>query len=167
VVRRSEAVTLAAYNGWGNRRLLSRAASLPLATLRARAPVAHGSLLACLLHIVDTQWYWREGAQHGKLPVAKLQPDGFPTVASLRLRSAEEDHLLLAFVRGLSDRALNATVSYSWARARPRRRPLSHILLHIINHGTHHRSEVGRYMAKLGKSPGDLDFIKFVSRKKS
>jgi uncharacterized damage-inducible protein DinB len=166
-VRKSEAVTLAAYNEWANRRLLSRAATIPPATLRAGAPLAHGSILACLLHMVDTQWYWREGAQSGNLPIATLELADFPTIASLRRRSAEEDRLLLSFVRGLSDRRLNATVSYSWARARPRRRPLTHIFLHIINHGTHHRSEVGRYMATLGKSPGDLDFIKFVSRKSS
>jgi uncharacterized damage-inducible protein DinB len=117
--------------------------------------------------MIDTQWYWRQGAQSGVLPVAELQTADFPTLASLRRRSVEEDRLLLSFVRSLSARRLNSTVSYSWGRALPRRRPLWQILIHIINHGTHHRSEVGRHMATLGKSPGDLDFIKFVSRKKS
>ena len=165
-MRRSEAVALAAYNEWANRRLLSKATGIPQAKLKARAPLAHGSILACLLHMVDTQWYWREGAQFGDLPLDKLDLADFPTLASLRRRSAEEDRLLLAFVRGLSDRRLNGAVSYSWPRAYPRRRSLSHILLHIINHGTHHRSEVGRYMATLGNSPGDLDFITFVARKR-
>jgi uncharacterized damage-inducible protein DinB len=117
--------------------------------------------------MVDTQWYWREGAQFGILPVAELQTAEFPTIASLRRRSVEEDRLLLSFVRSLPARQLNSTISYSWGRAQPRRRPLWQILIHIINHGTHHRSEVGRRMAILGKSPGDMDFIKFVSGENS
>jgi uncharacterized damage-inducible protein DinB len=46
----------------------------------------------------------------------------------------------------------------------PRTRLLWHILQHIVNHGTHHRSEIGNHLAVLGQSPKDLNFMKFVAR---
>jgi uncharacterized damage-inducible protein DinB len=162
-VQPSQAIALVSYNEWANRKLLAKAAAFPVASLKAKAPLSHGSFLDSLLHILDTQWYWREGAQFGLLPAARLVAADFSTLASLRQRWAHEDKLLLEFTRGLSSRQLNSMVSYSWPRARLRSRPLWHILIHIVNHGTHHRGEIGRYMATLGKSPGDMDFVKFIS----
>jgi uncharacterized damage-inducible protein DinB len=43
-------------------------------------------------------------------------------------------------------------------------RLLWHILQRIMNHGTHHRGDVGTHLATLGQSPKDLDFIKFIAR---
>jgi uncharacterized damage-inducible protein DinB len=80
-------------------------------------------------------------------------------------KGEHEARLLLDYVRGLSEEALNGEVEYHWARARLRSRPLWQLLLHIVNHGTHHRSEIGSWLATKGQSPKDLDFIKFVARK--
>jgi uncharacterized damage-inducible protein DinB len=163
-MHRSQAITLVSFNAWANHRLLLKAARLPMAKLTAPAPLSHGTILGSLIHILDTQWYWREGAQTGRLPTATLSAADFPTLSSIRRRWDEEDLLLLRFVRGLSAKAVDSIVAYSLPRARLRKRPLWHILVHIVNHGTHHRSEIGRHLAGLGRSPGDLDFIKFVNR---
>jgi hypothetical protein len=69
--------------------------------------------LATLVHILDTQWYWREGAQFGKLPREKLGPSDFSTLRSLRRRWDEEDHLLLAFVLSRTERQIGGTVTYT------------------------------------------------------
>lgn len=145
--------------------MLLKAAQLPRETLSAGAPLSHGSILGTLIHILDTQWYWREGAQKGRLPMHTLTPADFASLAALRKRWQSEDQLFLDYVRNLSAAELQGSVTYSWPQARPRSKPLWHILQHIANHGTHHRSEIGRQLAILGKSPGDLDFIKFVSKK--
>jgi uncharacterized damage-inducible protein DinB len=159
-----QALTLVRYNAWANHRVLVKAARLPRARLTGPAALSHDSVLGTLVHILDTQWYWRAGAQTGQLPLDRLSPADFPGAAALRRRWAAEDRLLLDYVTGLSARQLNSSVTYSWPRARPRRRPLWHVLQHIVNHGTQHRSEVGNYLARFGLSPGDLDFMKFVAR---
>jgi uncharacterized damage-inducible protein DinB len=64
------------------------------------------------------------------------------------------------------EKTLHRSVTYSWPRARARSRPLWHILQPIVNHGTHHRSEIGCSLETMGLSPKDLDFIKFVANTK-
>lgn len=160
----SQASTLVAYNAWANHRLLLKAKHLTTQQLNASISLSHVSVLATLVHILDTQWYWREGAQRGRLPTQTLQPSDFDNFTSLQRRWDEEDRSLMDFVQGLSQADLQGEVTYSWPQARPRRRPLWHILVHIVNHGTHHRSEIGQHLATLGFSPGDLDFIKFVAK---
>ena len=159
-----QAITLVEYNTWANHRILAKVSGLPASALTVESFLSHKTLLATLVHILDAQWYWREGAQTGALPVNTLTSADFASLQSLKRRWVKEDRLLLEYVKGLTPATLNGQVSYSWPRARPRTRPLWQLLTHIVNHGTHHRSELGQYLATLGRSPGDLDFIKFVSK---
>ena len=157
--------TLIEYNCWASRRVLLHAARLSHAELTQATPLSHGSLLGTLIHVLDAQWYWRLGCQEGTLPLVRLGEQDFSDIAALRERWVEEDDLLVDYVGSLTDAQIDGRVEYSWPRARPRNKVLWHILLHIVNHGTHHRSEIGNYPADLGHSPGDLDFIIYVSRK--
>ena len=160
-----QAIMLVEYNQWANHRLLLKAAHLTLEQLTTSTWLSYHSVFATLIHILDTQWYWREGAQYGNLPLQTLSPVDFPDIAALRKRWYVEDRALLGYVGGLSVEDLSGLVTYTWPRARPRSRPLWHVLQHIVNHGTHHRSEVGQYLATLDQSPGDLDFMRFVAKK--
>ena len=163
---KEQAITLVEYNIWANHRVLIKAAHLTSAELHGATSLSHQTIMGTLVHILDTQWYWREGIQTGKLPTQTLLSENFRNLVSLRRRWDEEDQLLRDYVQGLSADELNGSVTYNWLWARPRTRLLWHVLQHIINHGTHHRSEIGQRLATLGQSPKDLDFIKFVSKAK-
>jgi uncharacterized damage-inducible protein DinB len=158
-------LALVQYNTWANRRLLQAAARLSPEQLASPCWLSQGSVFSTLLHTLDTQWYWRLGCQEGELPIHSLSEAQLPDLSKLRQYWKAEDQRLETYVKSLTPEQAAGEVLYRWPRARYRSRPLWHIILHIVNHGTHHRSEIGQYLGTLGHSPGDLDFIEFITKK--
>jgi len=157
-------LSLVLYNQWTSDRVLRRLHRLTRDQLRGAAPLSRGSILGTLVHVVDTQRYWRTVRVEGRVPLKELSPDDFPDVRSRRAYRKAEDQRLIRFMRSTPESGFARRVRYSWPRARPRSNLLWQIIVHIVNHGTHHRSEVGRAMAAMNASPGGIDFIKFVAR---
>lgn len=161
----SDLCTLTEYHHWANGRLLRRVVHLNPDQLQEPCWLSHKTVLDTLVHMLDVQWSWRIACETGKMPTDMITAVQFKNIKQLRTEWQEDDAHLLAYVQSLSDERLNQLHEYHWARARPRQKTLWHLLLHIINHATHHRSEVGQYLATIDRSPGDMDFVKFVSRK--
>jgi uncharacterized damage-inducible protein DinB len=161
----SALLDLVRYNQWASDRVLRRLHRLSARQLRGRALLSYGSVMGTLVHVIDTQWYWRTACEEGVVPLERLSQDDFPDVRSLREYWGAEDERLIRFVRSRSESELARRAFYRWPRARPRSKVLWQIIVHIVNHGTHHRSEVGRVMAGMLASPGDIDFIRFVARR--
>jgi uncharacterized damage-inducible protein DinB len=157
-------LALVQYNSWANTRLLQSAAHLRPEQLSAPCWLSQGSVFSTLLHTLDAQWYWRLGCQEGELPLHRLTVAVLPELGWLRQFCKKEDQHLESYVKSLTPDQASGEVLYRWPRARYRSRPLWHIILHIVNHGTQHRSEIGQYLGMLGHSPGDLDFIKFIAK---
>ena len=161
-MKRSQAIALLEFTVWANRRVFAKAARLSRHALNRAASLSYPTPIATLVHILDTQWFWREGAQFGEFPLEVLRPSSFPSLRSLRSRWDDEDRLFLRFLGSLTDRQLAGTVTYKWRRARPRTRPLWHIVLHVANHATQHRSELAMFLTAKKLSPGNLDFLDFI-----
>jgi uncharacterized damage-inducible protein DinB len=153
--------TLYEYNRWANNKLLRAAAKMSQEQLAAPTWLSGGTLLATLNHAIDTEWSWRLVCQEGAMTGTYLE---FADFASLRKAWREEMKHMLAYVSLLTDEQLQHIVTYTRPRFRPRQRPLWQILMHIINHSTHHRAEIGQYLATCGCSPGDMDFMIFVAK---
>ena len=160
----ADMLTLVEYNKWANNRLMRRAAHLSEEQLTEPCWLSQGNLYDTLFHTADAQWSWRLACQAGQLPRGRLSQAQFANITAFRTYWQEEDAALIKYVTSLSAAALNETVQFSWAQARPRSRTLWHILAHVVNHGSIHRSEMGQYMATLGRSPGNMDFIMYTSR---
>jgi uncharacterized damage-inducible protein DinB len=161
-MKKAGLLTLVEFSVWANRRVLAKAARLAPHALHAPAALSYPSVLATLVHLLDAQWYWREAAELGRLPTATLTPADFPTFRLLKRRWKEEDVRLLDFVASRTERQIAGSVTYTWPQAKPRTRPLWHILVHIVNHGTQHRSELALFLTANGVSPGRMDFLDFI-----
>ena len=152
------------YNCWANARVLGAAAKLTEAQYRAPGNYPHGGLRGTLIHALFAEWVWRTRWE-GTAPDwrYRMNPEDFPTVASLQARWAEEEKKLMAFVAALTDDKLKTEFEYTSTEGGHHRRVLWETMAHMVNHGTQHRAEAAAMLTEAGHSPGDLDLIVFLN----
>ena len=153
---------LCAYNRWANARILDAAAKISEAQFLAPGAFPHGGLRGTLIHTLFAEWIWRRRWQ-GAAPNVRLNPEDFPTFASLKTRWLEEEMKLLEFVDGLTEKLLEAEFDYISTEGNPHRRVVWEAIAHLVNHGTQHRSEAAAMLTAMGHSPGDIDLIVFLN----
>jgi uncharacterized damage-inducible protein DinB len=152
------------YNRWANARILGAAAKLTEEQYLTPGKFPHGGLRGTLVHALFTEWVWRMRWQ-GTAPDYRyrLQPEDFPTFASLYTRWTEEENLLMEFVAALTDKKLKAEFDHTSTEGGRHRRRLWEAMAHMVNHGTQHRSEAAAMLTEMGHSPGDIDLIVFLN----
>jgi len=163
-LKTSDLLTLVEYNRWANQRLLRQVKKLSPEQLAAPCWLSQGNVMETSIHILDASWYWRLACQEGTAPAERLSAERYPSLDALWGSWTEEDARLVDYVGSLSDAAVEGQIEFTPPRARPRRMILWHIIVHIVNHGSHHRAEVGLYLNTLGKSPRDMDFILYMAK---
>lgn len=144
------------YGTWANGRLLARAERLSEADLRK--PFTRGALpiLESFTHLFSSDRRWLARWQEAPLP-PQVKPADLPTIAAVRAAWADLDLARDAYIAGLDDAALAATIRWQdgdHVRALARWQGL----VQAANHGTQHRSEIAAMLTDCGESPGDLDF---------
>ena len=150
------------YNDWANDRILDTAEKLTDSQLSAGNSLGWGSLRGALVHLMDAEYAWRVLLKDGE-HVEYINPDAFPDVPAMRARWAVERSATWGYLDSLSDAALSAVIRYE-AQGKMRQRVLWHCLAHVVNHGTQHRAECAALLTGFGHSPGNLDFIVFLSQ---
>ena len=157
-----DVITLFEYNQWANNRILRAAGKVGAVQLMEPTGWLSGkTLLNTMTHIMDAEWSWRLVCQDGGMPGTYL---AFADLSGLKKAWREEMKHMLAYVSLLEDEQINQAHTFTRPRFQPRHRLLGHILMHIVNHSTHHRAEIGQYLAMCGHSPGDMDFMIFVGK---
>lgn len=150
------------YNHWADARILDAAAKISEAQFLAPGEFPYGGVRGTLVHTLFAEWIWRMRWQ-GSSPNFRLEPEDFPTFASLKARWLEEERLLMEFIDGLTEERLTVAFDYVSTEGNPHRRVLWEAMAHVVNHGTQHRSEVAAMLTTMGHSPGDLDLIVFLN----
>ena len=127
------------------------------------APVAvsFGSLQGTLVHILSTEWLWRQRCEMGQSPSFHLKKDDFPDLKSLGERWLEEERAMLAYVASLKDNSLDRKVRYTNTKGVDYITPLWQIFVHLVNHGTQFRSEAAVILSETGEFAGRPGFYPF------
>ena len=153
-------VLLANYNQWANVRLYDALADLDEADFNADLGAFFGSLCGTLNHLLvgDRMWLKRfsgTGSHPDRLD-AIIASD----LASLRREREATDAAYIAYVAGLTEEALVATISYTpVTNPVPIVQPLAPALLHAFNHQTHHRGQAHALLTRLRRDAPPLDLI--------
>jgi uncharacterized damage-inducible protein DinB len=172
-VKTDEIKLLYEYNYWADRRILTACAKVGPQQYVAGTSlgVAHGSLHATLIHILDAEWQWRLTCtgyyrtllRKEEYDATELTEALFPTLEALVDRWQAEEKEMRAFLGGLDDKQLNRPLRYTTDSGSVRERLLWHCLFHAVNHGTLHRGEAAALLTGYGQSPGDFDFTLFLN----
>ncbi len=150
------------YNYWANHCLLDKADELDPELWVAPAEVSFGSLRDTLVHVLYTEWVWRQRIQEGNSPTGFFPGAEFPTVQALRQFWQQEEQLMRKYLGGLLPEDYPKVVRYKNTKGVDYSNPLWQILLHVVNHGTQFRSEAGVLLTQYGHSPGDVDYINYL-----
>lgn len=161
-MNKQDIILLYKYNRWANAKILDATANVTSDQFLAPGIFPHGGLRGTLVHTLFAEWIWRHRWE-GTSPVVRLKPEDFSTFESLRARWGDEEKLLMSFVDDTSDEKLNNYFFYKATDGTPYERVLWQAMFHLVNHGTQHRSEAAALLTDFGHSPGDIDFVYFLS----
>ena len=141
------------YNQWADGRILAALDGLSAEELSRPREAYFGTIAANLRHTLGAQRIWLarwrgETPRHDETVTAPWPEAYAVTHAAAR-----------SFVAGLSDADADRMLRYTDLRGNTRQVLLAHSITHIVNHGTGHRAETGLLLERLGRSPGDLDYV--------
>lgn len=150
---------------WLRDRILTAAddPSVPLAD--PDAPTFR-DLRTTLVHELDVEWSWRRrltATDRLQFPAddAELDPEDFPSIASIQSRWATDEDEMRAWLATLTDEELAGP-----CRAEKRTsHPLWYHLQHVYTHALQQFSDAATLLTLADRSPGELDFLEFVGER--
>ena len=145
---------LVAYNQWANERILSAIDGMTAEELARPLDVYIGSLEKNLRHILLATRIWL--ARWKAAPPPRLD-DSIAAAWPAAYATTHAD--FRAFVASLTDAGADRIVDYKDMKGVPFQMALGQLITHVVNHGTHHRAETGMLLERMGRSPGDMDYV--------
>jgi uncharacterized damage-inducible protein DinB len=148
---------LIAYNQWADERILTALHGIADEELSRPREAYFSTLRANLRHTLMAQRVWL-ARWKGETPPRPDDPIEGPWPAAYAATHAA----LAAYLSPMSDADFDRVVHYRNVKGEPYALPLGQLVTHLVNHGTAHRAETGLLLERLGRSPGDLDYLYFA-----
>lgn len=152
---------LYAHGRWANGRILDTVTELSEEQLRTPIGFGYDSVMQTLVHIAGVQSTWLRRCQ-GISPRDVWDQAQFPTLAALRARWEIVEADTAAYLATLSQRDLDATVTFVTRGGEPRTQSRWEILLVQATHALHHRAEIALAATGARHSPGDIDLFPYM-----
>lgn len=155
--------TLIDYLYWRRDRVLAGADTLGPEAFVATGGAASRDLRGTLVHELDVERSWRlrlAGAPDADWDQT-LQDGDYPSVGALREDWDRDETDMRAWIAGLSDADLAASVTVN----RLDGFALEAYLMHVLTHALQSFGEAGVLLAAAGHSVGDVDFLDFYDER--
>ena len=145
---------LVAYNQWANEKVLNAIEGMTADELARPVDAYFGSVGKNLQHVLGAMRVW----------LARWKAETPPSLQAAITGPWHDEYAAThaayrAFVESLTDASAGRIVDYKDTKGNPYQNPLDQLISHVVNHGTHHRAETGVLLERIGRSPGDMDYI--------
>ena len=155
------AATMARYNRWQNRSLLTAAGTLPDAERRRERGAFFGSIHATLNHLLwgDRIWMSRFAGTPAPAPKSVKESTAYYSDwADLARERTAFDEVIVDWAGRIDPAWLAGDLTYfSGIAQRNVTRPAALLVVHMFNHQTHHRGQVHAMLTAAGTKPDDTD----------
>jgi uncharacterized damage-inducible protein DinB len=146
------------YMLWADRRTLRSVRDVRREDLTRDAGVSFGSLLGTMAHMLVAQKLWL--SRFSGTPLERLPAVGdYPDLPSWILGWEETAAGIEAFLAGLTDEQLAASLTWTSTEGQTFTRPLWQPVLHLVNHTTYHRGQVTSLLRQMGYEPPATDLV--------
>lgn len=150
--------TMAAYNGWMNRKVYEAAAQLPDEVRKADRGAFFRSIQSTLNHILWGDRVWLPRFNGKSYAVGKIGADLYDGFADLlEARRAMDDEIGMWAAQLDSGQLAGILTWYSGVAQRELSRPRWLCVVQMFNHQTHHRGQVTTLLMQAGIDPGVTD----------
>jgi len=152
------------YMLWADRLMLKAVREVRAEDLTRDAGISFGSLLGTMAHMLGSQQLWFARFSGHPLDHRPGLQD-FPNLPAWIHGWEETAAGLEAFLAGLTDEQLAASLTWTGSNGEVYTRPLWQPVLHMVNHNTYHRGQVVSLLRQMGYTPPTTDLVYyFVER---
>ena len=148
------------YDHWVNERLLATVDEVPANRLREKFGASFDSILGTLSHMLGSEINWLKRWK-GESSFKFLTPGDFTSLEEIKVRWAQHQQEMDAFLVALTPEQLSTPLSYKNAAGASYHLPLWQLMLHAVNHETHHRSELADMLTRAGHPPKPTDLVRY------
>jgi uncharacterized damage-inducible protein DinB len=154
------------YHYWANKQLIGIVSQLTPEQFTQSVAGSYGSIRNTLVHVLSAEWGWLDrcgGPERGE----RLNPQDYPTVASLVQAWIRVEEHVRGFLSGLKDEDLARDIAFAIGGGPKHSLPLGHLMQHAAVHAVHHRGQVALLLRTLGYVPGNFDWLLYLGEKRS
>lgn len=145
------------YHYWATHKLLTVVATLTPEEYGREVAGTYGSVRNTLVHTLSAEWGWLERC--GGWPRGdKLNPEQYPTPATLIDQWTKVEGKVNEFLAGISPEQLDGVVEFKIGPT-AFKQERGQLLRHAAIHAVHHRGQVSLLIRALGKTPGNFDLL--------
>jgi uncharacterized damage-inducible protein DinB len=152
------------YGSWANRKLFEVMVQLTPEQFTQPLSGSHGCIRNTMVHILSAEWGWLSRCG-GRERVAPLNPDDYPTVATLIDAWNQVEGYVREFLSTLRDEDLDRNIEFVMGGTEKHSMPLGELLQHAANHGVHHRGQVSLLLRLHGYNPDNFDILLYHAEK--
>ena len=153
------------YGYWANGKLFDVISQLAPEQYTRPLAGGYGSIRNTMVHVLSAEAGWLSRCG-GPARGPRLNPEDFPTIASLMRAWTRVEAHVREFLAKLEDKDLARNVEYPTDHAETLSMPLGELMQEAANHGVHHRGQVALLLRLLGHAPGNFDILSYYAEKR-
>ena len=120
----------------------------------------HAKAKQLMAHLLIAQQVWLGRCINNPANITTLWPNWVTDTFEERINDNYQQWLI--YLENLSDNDLGQSIHYKNLQGDDFETKLTDILTHLINHGTHHRAQIGQHLKLAGADLPNTDYILFA-----